>query len=140
VRKFLIILCIAMAIPAFALADSRVTSFVTVVDYLAGSLRELKVLAATVRTSIGPAKEQLLLQGRAKLSKLAPIFEDAQAEAGRVEEEAVTERWRERADRFSDFLEAYKKIDELKELDPVYNELQDEFCGPRDLYRFSGDC
>ena len=37
-RKFIIILCVAVAIPAGVLADTRVTPLVRIVDYLFGSI------------------------------------------------------------------------------------------------------
>ena len=139
-RKFIIILCVAVVIPAGVLADTRVTPLVRIVDYLFGSIQEPKGLAASARASIGPAKEELILRGRAELSRLNPILRDAQGEAARVEQEALIEKWRERADHINDLVEAYNKINELKRLIPIVDELQDEFCGPRDMYRFAGDC
>lgn len=139
-RKFIIIFCVVVAIPAGVLADTRVTPLVRIVDYLLGQIQDVKGLAASVRASIGPAKEELILLGRAKLSRLDPIFREAQTEAERVEHEALIERWRERADRTSDLVETYKKIDELKGLLDDRERLQNELCGPRDLYRFAGDC
>jgi hypothetical protein len=140
-RKFIIVFCVTVALPSGVFAAGvSVAALETMIGYLSRSMGELKALAASARVISGTAKEEALLRGRAELFKLKPIFRDAQQEAERVQQQALIEKWRERADRVSDFVEAIKKVEELKELAAERDQLQDEFCGPRDPYRFSGDC
>ncbi len=137
-HKFVILFCLAAALPFNpALAAPP---FGKVVAYIAREVVELKALAAGARALEGAAKEDALRQGRAALSKLNPIFQDADREARRAEQQALIEKWRERADRTSDFVEVVERVKKLDELGVEILQLEDEFCGPRDLYQFSGDC
>ncbi len=139
-RKFAIIVCIILALPSGLSASVYSAALEKLVASLSQSVRELKLLAAGARKFTGAAKDESLRIGRAELSKLSPVFREAKLEAERLEQRTLLEKWRERADRINDLEDAYRKIRELRELEVEREQLQDEFCGPRDPYRFAGDC
>ena len=139
-RKLAIILCVVLALPSVLFAGANVAALERMVGYLSRSLEELKVLAADARAARGAAKEEALVKGRAELAKLKPVFQNARQEAQRLQQQESIEKWRERIDRVSDLVDAYKKVEELKQLEVERDLLKDEFCGPHDFYRFSGDC
>jgi hypothetical protein len=139
-RKLAIIFCLSVALPSALPAGVYTAALERVIGSLAKSIQELKILAAGVRKFPGAAKEEALRRGQAELSRLKPMFREAQLEAERLEQRSLIEKWRGRADRISDLEDVFKKTKELKELEAERAQLSDEFCGPRDLYRFAGDC
>jgi hypothetical protein len=144
-RRFLITCCIvwaAVAIPSIlpAAPAPNVATLERLVGYLSRSIEELRGLASDVRAARGALKEEALVKGRAELSRLKPAFQDARREAERLKREKERETWRGRVDRVYDFVDAYNKIKELDELEIERDQLQAEFCGPRDLYGYAGDC
>jgi hypothetical protein len=142
IRTFVIVFCVVVAFPSVSRAGPNIALLERMVGYLSRSVEALKGLAADARVAQGAAKEEALVKGRAELAKLKPVFHDAQQEAERLEQQESMEKWRERIDRASDLVDAYRKVEELKELTAERDVLEDEFCGPRDFYRFSGghDC
>jgi hypothetical protein len=109
-----------------------------VLEHLYQAMQEVKGIAANAGAREGAAKHGLRLQGRLQLSKLDPVFRDAKLETERLQNRALVEKWRERADRANDFADLYKRDKELDDLIVEREMLKDELC-VTDLYDFSGD-
>ncbi len=139
-RKRAIFLCFVMALSSSSFGAVSVATLDRMLTYLSRSIGELKALAAGARAATAEARDAIKLRGQAEFIKLKPVFQDAKREADRLEQQALIEKWRERTDRISDTFEVFKKVEELKQLEVEGELLKNEFCGPRDMYRFSGDC
>jgi hypothetical protein len=141
-RNLAIVVCVVVSFPSVAHAAPSLAVLERVLADLSRALDGLEGVAAEARGASGAAKEQALVKGREELSKLDPVFQNAQQEVERLEQQEATEKWRERIDHANDLLEAYKKASELKELERERDALENEFCGPRDYYKYNGgsDC
>jgi DNA repair exonuclease SbcCD ATPase subunit len=135
-RNLAIVVCVVVSFPSVAYAGSTVEVLERALADLSQALHGLEGVAAEVRATSGAAKEEALVKGREELSKLDPVFQNAQEEVERLEQEEATEKRRERIEQANDLLEAYK------ELEREHDRLADEFCGPRDFYKYNGgsDC
>jgi hypothetical protein len=140
-RNLAIIVCVVVSLPSVAHAAANLAALERVLADLSRDLEGLEGVAAEAHAASGAAKEEALAKGREELSRLNPIFENAQQEVERLEQQEATEKWRERIDHANDLLEAYKTEEELKELEREDDQLAHEFCGPRDYYKYGGsDC
>lgn len=139
-RKLGLAVLIIVALPAVPARAADLEAFEATIAFLSQSLNKLSDFAAELRGMGGAAKEQALTRARSGLVALDEPFAAARQQAAALGRDERIEKWRERADRAGDLVEAYKKEQELQRLEMEFAELKDELCGPRDLYRFDGSC
>jgi hypothetical protein len=140
-RKFVIVFSVVVvALPSVLMAagvnSANLGRLERILEHLYQAMQEVKGIAANAHARQGPAKDQLLRQGRLQLSKLDPVFGDAKLEAERLQNRALVEKWRERVDHANEFADVYKKVKELDELLVERDLLKDELC-QTDPYQFS---
>jgi hypothetical protein len=139
-RKLFIISFLAIALPSTLLAAPNLATLERLLGSLSHSIGELRGLAAEARGARGAAQEEALARGRAELERIQPVFQNARREVERLKHEDTMEKWRGRLDRVEDIVDVINKVHELEELEAAGAALRNEFCGPHDLYRWSGDC
>ncbi|MGA7327058.1 MAG: hypothetical protein WBX25_21870 [Rhodomicrobium sp.] len=136
-RKFAIAFFLIAVLASNPACAGKYDRFLKAMDYVAQEFKGLKLLASQARLhGDAPSTSNARSLVKTRISKLNSILEDANRDAEPIRLELLNEKWRNRADRGYDIMDAIDKVEQLDDLMREYRVLAAEFCGPSDLYQF----